>query len=73
MIKYPILYHQYKVVIDEMPMNSYTQCIKLLINHSKKSIYIKLAENEVDSVGLEASTSIDNSLMFTASFDRYSI
>ena len=72
MIKYPILYHQYKVVIDEIPMHYNTQCIKLLINHCKKSIYIKLAELEVDSVGMEASTSV-NSLMFTASFDRYTI
>eukprot|EP01083_Nonionella_stella_P005524 15961_1 len=68
MIKYPILYQQYKVVIDEIPMHCTAQRIKLLINHSKKSIYIKLAEYEVDSVGLEAAASI-NSLMFTASFD----
>lgn len=70
MTKYPILYHHYKLVIDEIPMHYNTQCIKLHINHAKKSIYIKLAELEVDSVGMEASTSV-SSLMFTASFDRY--
>ena len=70
MTKYPILYHHYKLVIDEIPMHYNTQCIKLHINHAKKSIYIKLAELEVDSVGMEATSSV-SSLMFTASFDRF--
>eukprot|EP01084_Bolivina_argentea_P071300 129658_1 len=81
MIKYPILYSDYKVVIDEIPMYYNTQYIKLLLNHKKKSIYIKLAEteytennsslniNSMQSIQSNNTDSCDNSLMFTTSFD----
>ena len=70
MTKYAVLYHDYKVVIDEIPTNFSAQRIRLLINHSKRSIYIKMAEMQIDSMGLEHAASA-SSLMFNASFDRF--